>query len=79
MAAGESERTTDHRGDHPGLSALATLRGAIALAASFNFDDAVTFAEIDVFEVVRTVLNAAAQDLDWEQGFLATLEGATPV
>ena len=38
-----------------------------------------TFAEIDVFEVVRTVLNAAAQDLDWEQGFLATLEGATPV
>ena len=34
------------------------------------------------YPILYAAMNRAvltAQDLDWEQGFLATLEGATPV
>ncbi len=58
--------------DAPGVPPLAVLRAAVVLAGVLEPDWRQP-APIDVIALARDMLQAAAVELDWEEGFLARI------
>ena len=64
--------------DSPGVPPLAVLRAAVVLAEALEPDWRQP-ADVDIVSLARAMLGAAAEELDWEQGFLHRIgASATP-